>query len=72
MKHRKERVRSTWNQSDTTGSDCFGWTETVSIPVSATKSFKVKHLQFRRTWPMYKQYNELRKNGDVNSLSPPL
>ena len=45
---------------------------TGSIPVSATKSLKINHLQNRRTRPMYKQYNGLRGNGRVSPLSPPL
>ncbi len=45
---------------------------TGSIPVSATKPFKINHLQNRRTEPMYKRYNGLRGNSYVNPLSPPL
>src|SRR6266853_4295500 len=48
------------------------WQPSGSIPVSATKYFKINHLQNRRTWPMYKRYNGLRGNSHVNPLSPPL
>ena len=33
---RRDRPPFTWNQLLTTGSDQFGWVETVSIPVGAT------------------------------------
>src|SRR5207244_11634335 len=45
---------------------------TGSIPLSATKHFKINHLQNWRTEPMYKRYNGLRGNSLVNPLSPPL